>query len=156
MPKIEIFPFVPEDLWQLYELETSTYQPDIALNIRRFRNLLANTDVFTFTAKTESKELVGGLIIKINKIHEHMVIISLIIKSQYRKQGIGKFLLNYSKHTAYHLKLKFIVLQIQQHSQGATRFFQKNGFQITKELNNFLKEGNKGYELYFTLDKNKA
>lgn len=144
--ELKIEPFLPSDVEAICNLEEELFPKEIAISKEQLYAILIHSDVVTFCLRNDI-EVVGYLILRIEKIKGYMCIISVAIKKQFTRQGWGSKLLLFAKDASMVIKLDYLLLQIEKTNQQGINFFKKLGFKITKEFKNYLKAKQIGYEM---------
>lgn len=148
---VHIAPFQPENLDSIFELEKKSISKDTAFTKERLHSILSHPDTVAYCLKN-GKTIIGYIILKIEKIKGWMDIISMAIEKQYRKKGWGKKTVLFTQEISKAIKLDAIIVQLNKKNKTTISFFQKQGFKITKEFDNYLAEKEKGCEMRLELN----
>ncbi len=81
----------------------------------------------------DNNKLIG--FIHLNKLYENMDIVNIVVNPEYRKQGIGTKLLDYSVRLFDDIKT--ILLEVNENNVGAIEFYKKFNFEIINVRNNY-------------------
>ncbi len=69
-----------------------------------------------------------------NRIEEGLYVRILAVDSNYRKQGVGKNLMNHVKDQAKKQKMSSVSLTVWSDNMNAIKFYEKQGFQEVKQI----------------------
>ena len=109
----------------------------------RFSLISDNPDYALFIAKTDENKAVGW--IQINRepksllISDYAAVAALVVDENYRGKGIGKLLLQEIEKWARQNQIKHIRLRSNSKRTDAHRFYMREGYQIAKVANIFMK-----------------
>ena len=147
---VHIEPFQPENLDSICKLEQKNFPKETALPKEQLYAILAHPDTVTYCL-ANNHTVIGYIILKIEKIKGRMDIISIAIEKKYRRKGWGKKTIFFSQEISKSIKLDSIIVQLNKKNKSGITFFQKLGFEINKEFDNYLTKKEKGYELRLNL-----
>ena len=86
-----------------------------------------------FVAENENKEIIGTIMAGNDGRRGH--IYHLMVKSEYRKNNIGKKLLEKTEKTLKKEGIRKIFLVVFKENKAGNIFWEKNGYKIRKDLN---------------------
>ncbi|MBL7688048.1 MAG: GNAT family N-acetyltransferase [Bdellovibrionaceae bacterium] len=134
----------PSDLPEVAQLARQLgYPVDVREIENRFSLISDNSDYALFVAKTDENKAVGW--IQINRepksllISDYADVAALVVDENYRGKGIGKLLLQEIEKWARQNKIKQIRLRSNSKRTDAHRFYLREGYQISKLANIFMK-----------------
>ena len=145
---IKILPFEAQYFRDLFRLETMCYRKEIAQTPQELKNVISYPNNVTFLIFFKD-EVIGAFILNIDYKYKSLIIVSLTIYKQYRKQGIGKQAILFIKKMAAYLQFNKIQLQVEASNEEAISFFKIQNFSIMNTYNDFLLIDNKGYEMLY-------
>ena len=113
-----------EDLISIKDILTTEF--DDFWNYEILKSELESTNSYFFVAKNISGEIVGFAGIKV--ILDEADIMNIVIKKDFRNNGIGALLLDYLISYSKSIDLKTITLEVNEHNLPAINLYLKYGF----------------------------
>jgi [ribosomal protein S18]-alanine N-acetyltransferase len=114
-----------EDLISIKDILTTEF--DDFWNYEILKSELESTNSYFFVAKNISGEIVGFAGIKI--ILDEADIMNIVIKKDFRNNGIGSLLLDYLISYSKSINLKTITLEVNEINIPAIKLYEKFGFE---------------------------
>ncbi|MCD4846966.1 MAG: ribosomal protein S18-alanine N-acetyltransferase [Candidatus Aegiribacteria sp.] len=99
--------------------------------------------VRTWTARTDGK--VAGYVTA-NLVSEEIHIINLAVRDEFRRQGIGTFLLKAAEYWGSRLGIAASRLEVRESSKPAIAFYLRNGYRQTDQLSCYYPDSEDGLE----------
>lgn len=97
-----------------------------------------------FIVAEENKETVGLIIGSIPEPTRARILI-LVVEEPFRNRGIGTELLNAFLHECIIRAIKLVSLEVRISNLSAIEFYKKRGFQITRTIPHYYRDGEDGY-----------
>ena len=114
----------PSDIYDIYKIESSTYDYPWSLSILR-DCIEKGYDCFLATS---GNNIIGYIISKITPLESH--ILNLTIRSDYRRLGVASSFLDFVINKAILTKSKAILLEAKVSNEAAKNLYIKFGFRI--------------------------
>ena len=114
-----------EDLISIKDILTTEF--DDFWNYEILKSELESTNSYFFVAKNISGEIVGFAGIKI--ILDEADIMNIVVKKDFRNNGIGSLLLDYLISYSKSINLKTITLEVNEINIPAIKLYEKFGFE---------------------------
>ena len=139
---MKILNFLPEHLNEIIEIEKECFPEKSQLSKDYLLFLWRKFPEGFLVAKEEEKILGYGICQKEGK---EGVIFSLAVKPKYQGRGIGSKILERLIETLKKEKIEKISLHARKKNEKAINFYQKFGFKIKKEVENYYSDGETAY-----------
>lgn len=128
-----------KDVSNIYNLEKEIFGEE-SYSCEEIETLATHPQRFTFLLKQEL-ELIGYISFYITHDHECYVK-ALCIRPEYRKQGLGKKLLDFAITHAKENKCKSMFLHVKQSNYAAQNLYEKCGLMKVSTIKNYYKNEN--------------
>lgn len=93
----------------------------------RILELIRSPNCSVIMAKTSAGKIAGFAAMEFQELHGHLSL--LATRSEYRRQGIGRQLLDWLEGSARIAGLSYIGLEVRQGNAGAIRFYELAGYE---------------------------
>ncbi len=134
------------DLKQILEIENLSFNQVDAYNLTDFKRWYGYDPQLCIVAETkENAHVVGYMISRI--LNNKLDVASLADLPEFRHQGIGTALLEYSLKKARKAGVKLIELEVRKTNTNALKFWEKMGFVKLGEIPNFYEDGGDAYQM---------
>lgn len=131
------------DLEQINTLEKNTFNDD-SFSKDTIEQLIHNHAFFYKIVNIHKK--IGGFIIVLEEERFTLNIINFLIKEDYRKMGLGSYLLSHVLIEIDKQQLfKRIILNVRTTNMSAINLYKKYNFRIIKEINNYYHKGDNAF-----------
>ncbi len=94
----------------------------------------------------EMRDIIG--FITGTKIGDSARILMLAVQPKFRRMGIGTALLNRFTFVAKQERMRSLYLEVRVNNTNAIKFYQKHGFVITSQLDNYYTNGDSAYVMW--------
>jgi len=135
-------PVIPDDIYTVLNLENQNfdypYPPEII-------NFLYECYRDTFLVVENKKEVIGFVIGITQKDEGHILVIA--IRDDYKKKGIGTFLMKKLMEIYEKKGIKKLKLEVRVSNVPAISMYKRLGFKITNRLVNYYENGEDGFLL---------
>ena len=133
-----------QDLESVTDLARQLGYPNSQAEIRsRFLEIQNQGQYALFVAKSETEQVLGWLQVNVEPISlvvgPRAEIAALVVDEKCRGQNIGKALLRYAEKWALEKKISLVRLRSNLKRHDAHRFYQREGYEISKVSNVFTK-----------------
>lgn len=126
-----------KDLKKIIEIESMVFGKD-AFSEKLIKKLIKENLFFLKLEKSSIKKQLIGFIIVIMDQKDCANIINFLINPKYHNKGYGSFLLNQTILKIKEFdKVKKIILNVNINNPSAIKLYEKIGFQIIQEINNY-------------------
>jgi len=130
----------------------------IRIDSESFRTMNPTYDLFIYmTYGSEilvadiGKGVVGYVVVSYRD--EEAKIMSIAVKKEFRRRGIGKILLRETIRRAKKRGIKRITLEVRTSNKIAQNLYKKMGFEIAGVLDSYYSDGESAYLMHLNLDK---
>ena len=126
-----------KDLKKIIEIESMVFGKD-AFSEKLIKKLIKENLFFLKLEKSSIKKHLIGFVIVIMDQKDSANIINFLINPKYQIKGYGSFLLNQTILKIKEFdKVKKIILNVNINNPSAIKLYEKIGFQIIQEINNY-------------------
>jgi len=140
--ELKLREFKISDLKEILEIERGSFPKRNAFSKEYFQKLYQKYPQGFVVAEIE-KEIVGYGIGQISG--DFGEIISIAVKSNWRKKGIGTKLANFLINDFQKKGIKSVFLHVREKNREAISFYQKLGFKILKTIKNYYSNGDDAF-----------
>tara|TARA_R110002073_G_scaffold25378_7_gene84184 strand:- start:2141 stop:2650 length:510 start_codon:yes stop_codon:yes gene_type:complete len=127
---IEVTLALPVDCIELADLSRTAIE--YGLNWRwkpsRILGLIRDKDSSVIVARTGSGELAGFAAMEFHQLHGHINLLATQLR--FRRQGIGRQLIEWLEASARVAALNYLTLEVRSQNAGAVKFYEENGYTI--------------------------
>lgn len=143
-------PYAPSDLKNILKIENLSFSSDEAFSKKTFEHFFKLCPDGFLVAQVEQKTV--GYVIGCTE-GGIGVIGSLAVAPQFRRQGVGEKLLNFTLKSFRKKGIDAVELCVGVKNLAAVKFYQKFGFEILKTVKNYYRSGEDAYLMRKTLKK---
>ena len=134
-----------KDLDEIFRLESNTFKKDAFFKNSILNLIINNTFFFKLINDDNSNEIVGFIIV-IQDQEYSVNLINLLISKQYQNKGYGSHLLKYTLNKIKEMNnIEVIVLNVNSKNKVAIRLYQKFGFRIVQQIENYYRQKKSAY-----------
>lgn len=133
-----------KDLKEIFEIEKASFPKKISWNKKNLAKKLKNFPEGFFLAEID-KKIVGYIFGEKGEIQ------SLAVLPEWRRRGIGTFLLKTLLNFFRKTKIKNVILQVKESDSVAISFYKKNKFKIIKKIEKYYSNGEGAFLMKLTL-----
>ena len=134
-----------KDLDEIFRLESNTFKKDAFFKNSILNLILKNTFFLKLIDNDISNEIVGFIIV-IQDREDTVNLINLLISKQYQNKGYGSHLLKYTLNKIKEMNnIEVIVLNVNSKNKVAIRLYQKFGFRIVQQIENYYRQKKSAY-----------
>ena len=134
-----------KDLDEIFNLESNTFKKDAFFKNSILNLIINNTFFFKLINDDNSNEIVGFIIV-IQDQEYSVNLINLLISKQYQNKGYGSHLLKYTLNKIKEMNnIEVIVLNVNSKNKVAIRLYQKFGFRIVQQIENYYRQKKSAY-----------
>jgi ribosomal-protein-alanine N-acetyltransferase len=138
--------FEPEDFEAAYRLDKSCYPPGIAYSRYALREFLSASGSRAWIAEEEQEALSGLVIVRhIGRARAH--VITLDIREDRRRQGLGSRLLATAEEWLRERGVRRVRLETAVSNEPAVAFWQKAGYQVVGTLLKYYLDRDDAYRM---------
>ncbi len=142
------------DINRIYKIEKEVFK-DNAFTKSLLNNLVNKSLYFLKIVKGLLGKILGFIII-IKDRADRANLVNLLIFPDYQRKGLGELLLSnvIKLIKLHHPEIGKIVLNVKNSNQRAIKLYQKFGFQIKNELENYYESGDNSFSMELDLNTN--
>ena len=134
-----------KDLDEIFRLENNTFEKD-AFSKNSILNLIINNTFFLKLIEDDISNKIVGFIIVIQDREDRINLINLLIRKQYQNKGYGSRLLKYTLTKIKEMNnIEIIVLNVNSKNKVAIWLYQKFGFRIVQQIENYYRQKKNAY-----------
>lgn len=129
--------YQPEDFEAAYRLDQACYPPGIAYSRYALREFLSTAGARAWVAEEELAPVESGLVgfVIVHQVgRERGHVITLDVRADRRRRGIGTRLLETAEEWLARQGVKRVQLETAVENQAAVAFWQKAGYRVVREL----------------------
>lgn len=129
------------DIPEILEIENECFPCPWSAD--QIRTCVETSNFRTWTARTDGR--IAGYITA-NLVPDELHVINLAVRAEFRKQGIGTFLLRTAECWGERLGFATSRLEVRKSSESAIEFYIRNGYRQTEELSCYYPDSEDGLE----------
>jgi ribosomal-protein-alanine N-acetyltransferase len=142
MENLLIEKFDPVEINKILEIERNSFEKKEIFSKEYLLGIFKAWPNGTLMAKVNG-ETVGYVIGKKNE--ESGLVVSIAVKKEWRRKGIGKELMEKLIENFKKERVKIIFLHVREENREAINFYQKLGFKIVELVENYYSNGENAY-----------
>ena len=137
----------PERLDGIYEVELDSFKKEdiYSIDLLKFLCSFCYENSYIYI---ENNKVLGYIITCVEGSAAH--IISIAVRQEARRRGIGSALLCAALRLLKNRKVEKIYLEVRMSNKNAIDLYKKAGFQIVEVLRNYYSDGEDGYRMELT------
>jgi ribosomal-protein-alanine N-acetyltransferase len=143
---LQVRAFAPGDFEAAYRLDQACYPPGIAYSRSALREFLTLPGSNAWVAAEEQGALVGLVIVRRVR-RDRGYIITLDVREDRRRQGIGRRLLAIAEEWFREQGVKRVRLETAVNNPAAVGFWQKSGFEVVGRLPRYYLDQDDAYRM---------
>ncbi|NHI93564.1 MAG: ribosomal-protein-alanine N-acetyltransferase [Candidatus Lokiarchaeota archaeon] len=143
----KIRPAKKDDLEVLISIEKISFDHPYSDDLMKF--IVHNRNAINLIAETENEII--GYVFAILKSDREGHVISIAIKPNFRKKGVGSHLINEIIRILEDNKATKLVLEVRTTNKMAIEFYERIGFKITTKLNKYYDNNEDAYKMELIL-----
>ncbi len=144
MAKTHVRTAVSSDFPTLLEIDQASFPPGIAYDSSELSYFMKREGSETLVIETDGT-IAGFILVEIRRRKKHATMITLDVRSEYRRQGFATELVLASEEVLRKRMVQRFELQVDVENTGAIEFYTKHGFEMLCTLKRYYPNGNDAY-----------
>ena len=148
-------PIDKSDFEKLYAIDQACFPQGIAYTRWELRWFLSRRGALGYVAEIEVAEqeipIIAGFVVAWMKEHKAAHIITLDVLEPYRRQSVGKTLMQKLEEDFRREAVRVVVLEVAVNNTAAQHFYKTIGFEVAERLKNYYPNSEDAFEMVWWL-----